>query len=185
MIRLKDILLESDDLPSVFVPRRTEDRLDKMLQQYVRGGCKGNLDLSNMNLSKIPAILKDKTIDGSFYITFNKKIDSLENCPAKVTETFSCSGLSISNFVGGPEYVGKFFMSHYCHNLNSFIGSPKYVGGDFFINGNNVFDSINGLPETIGGNCVIHVNYLGFTEKDIRKVCDVKGKVKIVSKFVI
>ena len=40
MIKLKDILLEAKS-PSIFVPRRMEDRVERMIKNYVRNGSKG------------------------------------------------------------------------------------------------------------------------------------------------
>ena len=41
MIKLKDILLENT-APDIFVPRRVEDRLERMIKQYIRNGSKGD-----------------------------------------------------------------------------------------------------------------------------------------------
>ena len=60
MIKLKDILFEST-APDIFVPRRMDDRIERMIKDYIRNGSKGNLELSNMNLIELPAILKDIT----------------------------------------------------------------------------------------------------------------------------
>ena len=60
MIKLKDILLEST-APDIFVPRRVEDRLERMIKDYIRNGSKESLELSNMNLIELPAILKNVT----------------------------------------------------------------------------------------------------------------------------
>ncbi len=48
MIKLKDILFEGKP-PSIFIPRRIEDRLERMIMLYVRNGSKGDLDLSGFN----------------------------------------------------------------------------------------------------------------------------------------
>ena len=57
MIKLKDILLESD----IFIPRRVEDRkkryiaaIQKRIQDYINNGSNGNLDLSNTPIEKLP-----------------------------------------------------------------------------------------------------------------------------------
>jgi hypothetical protein len=51
MIKLKDILLEST-APDIFIPRRVEDRFERLIKNYVRNGSKGDLNLSGMNLTK-------------------------------------------------------------------------------------------------------------------------------------
>ena len=57
MIKLKDILLENQS-PNLLIPRRIEGRLDKMIQTYIKNGSKGDLNLSDINLTKIPDVLK-------------------------------------------------------------------------------------------------------------------------------
>ena len=76
MIKLKDILLEST-APNIFIPRRTEDRLERLIKLYIRNGNKGNLDLSDLKLTKLPALLKDIDVGGSFYCG-NNNLTSLE-----------------------------------------------------------------------------------------------------------
>ena len=65
MIKLKDILLEGKP-PSIFIPRRIEDRVERLIKNYIRNGSKGDLVLSElpMRLTKLPPILKDITVNG-------------------------------------------------------------------------------------------------------------------------
>ena len=55
MIKLKDLLLEAK-APSIFIPRRTEDRVERLIKDYIRNGSKGDLILSElpMKLTKLP-----------------------------------------------------------------------------------------------------------------------------------
>ena len=107
MIKLKDILLEST-APDIFVPRRTDDRIERMIKDYIRNGSKGNLELSNMNLIELPAILKDITVSGHF-ICSNNKLTSLNNSPKTVGGYFSCSNNNLTSLVGAPTSVGGAF----------------------------------------------------------------------------
>ena len=107
MIKLKDILFEST-APDIFIPRRTEDRLERMIKDYIRNGSKGNLELSNMNLIELPAILKDITVNGHF-ICSNNKLTSLNNSPKTVGGYFSCSNNNLTSLVGAPTSVGGAF----------------------------------------------------------------------------
>ena len=107
MIKLKDILFEST-APDIFIPRRTEDRLERMIKDYIRNGSKGNLELSNMNLIELPAILKDITVSGHF-ICSNNKLTSLNNSPKTVGGYFSCSNNNLTSLVGAPTSVGGAF----------------------------------------------------------------------------
>ena len=131
MIKLKDILLEGKP-PSIFIPRRIEDRVERMIRLYIRNGNKGNLNLQDLNLTVLPEMLKDITVDGSFYCG-NNHLTTLENCPKTVNGVFGCSS----------------------NKLISLEGAPKFVGEDF----------------------MCRFNPGKFTEKDIRAVCDVKGKI--------
>ena len=152
MIKLKDILLEGKP-PTIFVPRRLEDRIDRMISLYVRNRNKGNLSLSDLKLTKLPDILKDITVGGSFYCTFNN-LTSLENCPKTIGRDFYCDNNLLTTLAGAPTSVGRNFICS-GNNLTSLAGAPKTVGGFFDCRGNPV----------------------QFTEEQVRAVCNVKGEV--------
>ena len=133
MIKLKDILLEGKP-STIFIPRRIEGRVDRLIKTYIRNGSKGKLSLQGLNLTVLPEMLKDITVDGSFYCG-NNHLTTLENCPKIVTGVFGCSS----------------------NKLISLEGAPKYVGEDF----------------------MCRFNPGKFTEKDIRAVCDVKGRIYV------
>jgi hypothetical protein len=111
MIKLKDILLEGKP-PSIFVPRRLEDRFERMIRLYIRNGNKGNLNLQGLHLTKLPEILKDITVGGNFNC-FKNNLTSLENCPKTVDGTFGCSYNKLTSLTGAPKSVGRDF---YCGN---------------------------------------------------------------------
>ena len=89
MIKLKDLLLEGKP-PSIFVPRRVENRLERMIALYVRNGSKGDLNLSNFKLTKLPEILKNVNVGGDFICSDNK-LTSLEFAPSSVGGNFFCN----------------------------------------------------------------------------------------------
>ena len=89
MIKLKDLLLEST-APDIFIPRRIEDRFERMISLYVRNGSKGDLNLSGMNLTKLPDILKNVTVGRNFFCS-NNKLTSLEFTPTNVGRDFHCN----------------------------------------------------------------------------------------------
>ncbi len=152
MIKLKDILLEGKP-PSILVPRRMEDRIERMIMLYVKNGSKGDLDLSDLNLTVLPEILKDISVDGDFFCGTNN-LTSLKNCPKTVGGSFYCGHNKLTSLDGAPEYVGGSF---YCsfNNLKSLTGAPKFVGGVF--------------------SCGF--NEIKFTEQQVRAVCNVKGDI--------
>ena len=152
MIKLKDLLLEST-APDIFVPRRVEDRLERMIKDYIRNGSKGDLELSNMNLTELPEILKDISVGGHFFCSVNK-LTTLENSPKTV---------------GGSFYCGN-------NQLISLKGAPTYVGGEFGC-GNNKLTSLDGAPTYVGGSFNCRHNPVKFTEEQVRAVCDVDGRI--------
>jgi len=113
MIKLKDILLEGKP-PSIFIPRRIEDRVERMIKTYIRNGSKGDLNLIGLDLTKLPDILKDITVGGNFNCSYNE-LTSLEGAPKTVGESFGCSFNKLTSLVGAPKSVGEDFI---CHSNN-------------------------------------------------------------------
>ena len=152
MIKLKDIIFEST-APDIFIPRRTEDRLERMIKSYIRNGSKGNLDLGEFGLTELPSILKDIDV-GRFFICSNNNLTSLNNSPKTVGRYFSCNNNKLTSLEGAPSSVGGGFICSN-NNLTSLIGAPTYVGGTF--------------------NC--RHNPVKFTEEQVRAVCDDDGRI--------
>ena len=111
MIKLKDILFE-DKAPDIFIPRRVEDRVERLIKDYIRNGSKGDLELSNMNLTELPEILKDITVSG-YFICSNNKLTSLNNSPKTVSGYFGCGNNKLTSLDGAPTYVGGSFNCRY------------------------------------------------------------------------
>jgi len=109
MIKLKEILLEND-APNIFIPRRIEGRVERMISLYIRNGSKGKLSLQDLNLTVLPEMLKDITVNGDFFCG-NNHLTTLENCPKIVTGVFGCSRNELTSLEGAPETVGGDF---YC-----------------------------------------------------------------------
>ena len=152
MIKLKDILLEGKP-PSIFIPRRMEDRVERMINQYIRNGSRNELDLSDYGLTKLPEILKNVDVERYFICSVNK-LTTLENSPKTV---------------GGSFYCGN-------NQLISLKGAPTYVGGEFGC-GNNKLTSLDGAPTYVGGSFNCRHNPVKFTEEQVRAVCDVDGRI--------
>ncbi len=158
MIKLKDLLLENE-APDIFIPRRIENRLERMISLYVRNGSKGNLSLKELNLTKLPESLKDVNVTGNFQCSRNK-LTTLENSPKSVGKDFYCYANNLISLTGASEFVGNNFDCSSNYKLTSLEGAPKFVGGNFYCLRNS------------------------FTEEQIRAVCDVKGKVYIERKSI-
>jgi hypothetical protein len=111
MIKLKDILLEGKP-STIFIPRRIEGRVDRLIKTYIRNGSKGKLSLQGLNLTVLPEMLKDITVDGDFFCG-NNNLTSLENCPKTVNGVFGCSSNKLISLEGAPKYVGEDFMCRF------------------------------------------------------------------------
>jgi hypothetical protein len=111
MIKLKQLLLENTT-PDIFVPRRLEDRVERMIKIYIRNGNKGNLSLIGLHLTELPVLLKDITVGGNFFCG-NNQLTSLENCPKTVYGSFGCSFNKLTSLAGAPKIVYKDF---HCRN---------------------------------------------------------------------
>ena len=107
MIKLKDLLLEGT-APDIFVPRRMEDRLERMISLYIRNGSKGDLSLNDMNLTVLPDMLKDITVGRHFDCSYND-LTSLEFAPKTVGRFFDCSHNELISLEFAPKTVGGFF----------------------------------------------------------------------------
>lgn len=173
MIKLKDILLENT-APDIFVPRRMEDRVERLINLYIRNGSKGYLNLRQMNLNKLPDILKNVNVGGPFNCSVNN-LTSLENAPKSVDGDFYSSANQLTSLVGAPKTVGGDFYCSY-NLLTSLEGAPETVSGDFYCS-NNKLTSLTGVPKYVGGIFVCNGNPGNFTEAQVRAVCDVKGEV--------
>ena len=173
MIKLKQLLLEST-APDIFIPRRMEDRLERMIKDYIRNGIKGNLDLSNMKLTVLPEILKNVTVDGNFWCGQNK-LTSLKNAPSIVVGSFFCGHNKLTTLAGSPSSVGRNFDCSY-NDLTSLEFAPTNVGRDFWC-GVNDLTSLEFAPTNVGRDFDCIENPVKFTKEQVRAVCDVKGDI--------
>ena len=82
----------------------------------------------------------------------------MSGAPKSVAGYFDCANNQLTSLEGAPDTVAGYF-DCYNNNLTSLEGAPETVGGDFNCNNN---------PGPNGN---------GFTEKDVRAVCDVKGRI--------
>ena len=80
MIKLLDILLQENDEESILIPRRSpEERAknyliatNRKVQQYIKNGSVGDLDLYNTPITSLPANLK---VGGTLYLSYIKITD--------------------------------------------------------------------------------------------------------------
>jgi len=173
MIKLKQLLFEST-APDIFIPRRIEGRVERLISLYVKNGSKGDLDLSDLNLTVLPDILKNISVGRDFYCGHNK-LTSLEGAPKSVGGSFYCGHNKLTSLDGATEYVGGNF-GCISNNLTSLTGAPKSVGRDFGCSYNNL-TSLTGAPKSVGRNFFCGNNNVQFTREQVRAVCNVKGRI--------
>jgi len=179
MIKLKDLLFENET-PDIFVPRRTEDRVERLIMSYIRNGSVGNLILSYFDLVELPEILKDIEIGGYFTCSFNKLI-SLKNSPISVgnfstrLNGFYCSHNQLITLEGAPKHIDGNFHC-FDNELTSLKGAPEYVDGDFYCHKNKL-TSLEYCPEYVSGDFYCMKNAVKFTEEQVRAVCQIGGKI--------
>jgi len=93
MIKLKNLLkAKSTD---IFIPRRMEDRVERLIKNYVRNGSKGNLYFfRNMDLTELPEILSNVTVERDFDCS-NNLLTSLSGAPKSVGGHFNCTNNAV------------------------------------------------------------------------------------------
>ena len=136
----------------------------------------GDVDLSYSSLTCFPSFIKFNEVNGYFDCTSNK-LTSLEGCPIKVGSSFYCSDNQLTSLEGCPIKVSDSF-SCSVNKLTSLEGCPLTVGGDFSCSRNQL-TSLESCPTIVGGAFYCYGNKKKFSEKDVRSLCTVKGKIRV------
>jgi len=183
MILLKDLLYEMSS-PNLLIPRKLEGRMEKYIQskikEYIKNNNVGDFDISGLGLTKLPTSLKDLKIGGTFDCS-NNSLKFLTNSPVVVGLDFNCNNnLLEDTLAGAPTSVGGSFD---CSNnkLTSLEGAPTRVKN--FYCSYNKLESLDGLIRDDGVRLSVGLDFwcynrgLKFTKKQVRAVCDVKGKI--------
>ena len=84
--------------------------------------------------------------------------------------------IEFPKFIKFNHISGDFFCSY--NNLTSLKGCPASVDGFFDCSYNNL-TSLEGCPKFVGGSYYCNNNKLQFTEEDVRKLCNVEGKITV------
>ena len=121
------------------------------------------------------------TVDYYDDVDFKTNITSLTNGMfhwGKVGNDFDCSYCkSLKSLEGAPKEVGISFYCYNCDSLNTLEGAPKKVGEFFSCNNCKSLKSLEGAPKEVGKEFYCLNCGTQFTEKDVKKVCKVKGKI--------
>ena len=125
MIKLIDLLKEVEDasLNKILIPRRSKEEraknwnieLQKQIQQYIKNGSKGNLNLNNTPITSLPAGL---IVGGSLYL-YNTQITSLP-ADLKVEGYLDLRSTQITSLPAGLKVGGNL-------DLNDTPLSKKYT----------------------------------------------------------
>ena len=120
-----------------------------------------------------------KKVGGDFYCSFNKSLKSLENSPKEVGGNFYCSRCpDLTSLEGAPKKVGGDFHCYGCSSLKSLEGAPKVIDGNFDCSDCPSLNSLEGAPKEVGRDFYCHNCKVKFTKDDVKKVSNVKGKIK-------
>ena len=153
-MKLLKILLEQEN---ILVPRRTKDRperhlraLKEKIQQYIKNGSKGSLNLQNTPITSLPDNLK--------YVGGNL---NLESTPIK--------SLPDNLEVGGNLDLTRTSITSLPDNLK--------VGKDLYLEGSKIISLPDNLK--VGGDLIVYRSPLAgkYTDEEIRNLADIGGKV--------
>lgn len=179
-VGLSDNIIIGENIKSLKgCPEKTSEDFDCLKNHNLtslKGGPKivgGDFSCNNNNnLTSLEGAPKE--VGGNFDCAYNINLTSLNGCPKEVGGNFDCSNNNLKSLEGCPKEVGGNFNCSFNKKLKSLKEAPKIVGGNFDCAFNKKLKSLEGCPKEVGGNFY----YSGsFTEKDVRKVCNVKGRV--------
>jgi len=135
----------------------------------------GDVDFRDLELTSLLEIpIRIRRVDGDFWC-FSNQLTSLEGAPERVDGDFSCIWNNLTSLKGAPKFVGGSFDCH-DNQLTTLKGAPERVDGSFYCY-NNQLTSLEGAPKYVGGNFDCSPNPKHFTEEEVRKLIDVRGKV--------
>jgi hypothetical protein len=127
---------ESSD-NNILIPRRSpEEReknyliaINKKIQEYIKNGSKGDLDLNGSPIEILPDNLIE--VDGDLNLYKCKNLKSLNNLKYVEGELdlFDCINLENTNNL---ERVSKSLILYNCKNLKS-LNNLRYVGGSLYL----------------------------------------------------
>ena len=118
-------------------------------------------------------------VGGYFSCEYCNSLKSLEGAPKIVkgyVYAFNCKLLQ--TLEGAPEKVGKDFSCRGCKSLKSLKGAPKEVGGYFNCERCPSLKSLRDAPKEVGDDFECYECGTQFTEEDVKKVSNVKGKIR-------
>lgn len=120
-------------------------------------------------------LIKFRHVKGTFY-SANLGLITLIGCPKIVDGAFYSHGNNYDTLEGSPEVLNGDYFNCRESNLKSLKGCTKIIHGNFSCS-DNMLKSVDYAPKIVYGNFYCYGNYKIFTEEEIKKVCDVKGRI--------
>ena len=159
------------------------DNTDKMIKDEIEAFL-----IENYNYKGSIKISREPNTDGKYEVSSttdvgvtNRHITSLTNGMfiwTTVGGYFNCAMCySLKSLVGAPKKVGGSFYCDYCAKLESLEGAPKKVGGGFNCSFCGYLKSLDCAPKEVRRNFYCLGCAGEFTEDDVKKVSNVKGKI--------
>jgi len=187
-IKLFEQFISEEESPKpsakdIFIPRRLKERWDDLLIPYLNKGytkeqifvVKPIDETFIINMGNIEKFKNIKVIIGNIEI---KRISDLSILNIEeISGDFDCVATDLINLKGVPKIINGNFYCYRSH-LTSLVDGPNIVTGDFDCSYNKL-TSLEGGPSTVGGSFSCSNNTKKFTEEEVRKVVDVKGKVYV------
>ena len=148
MIKFLDILKENDD--NIFIPRGSKEEKDKLLirrtndkiQEYIRNGFEGNLDLRRTPIQFLPKNLT--RVGGYLWLDFCENLQSLPN-GLKVDDDLDLRNTNITFLPTDIQVKGELNLRN--SSIKS-LPSDLEVGGDLVL----MYSQIEKLPDNLTVN---------------------------------
>ena len=139
----------------------------------------GNVEVKNKSITSFNNGLFIWTnIKGNFICSDCTSLTSLEGAPKEVGGSFYCDNCtSLTSLKGTPKEVGEVFCCEYCNSLTSLEGAPEKVDDDFYCSNCKSLTSLEGAPKEVDGNFCCSFCGSKFTQEDVKKVSNVKGRI--------
>jgi len=174
-MKLLEILLEQE---KILVPRRIEDRaknyqitINKEIQQYIKDGSKGDLNLYGKPITSLPNNLK---YVGGHIVLRGTRITSLPDNLKYVGGNLSLSNTPIKSLPDNLEVGGNLDLTR--TSITSLPDNLK-VGKDLYLEGSKIISLPDNLK--VGGDLIVYKSPLAgkYTDEEIRNLADIGGKV--------
>lgn len=155
-----------EEIKSLQNPPDIEDKI----QQYIKNGSKGNLDLSETQVRSFDSL---KRVGGTLDLMLSKRIKSLENIEFIGDDLEGdYSGLQT---LGNLKYVGGY--TSISHTSIESLGNLEYIGKGLY-SVSSKLQSFGNLKK-VEGNIVVFGSPIAkkFKEEEIRQQIDVSGEI--------